>query len=133
MFLCLTESWLKVPTYHGTRKIPCISKLWPWSESLYKVVIKIPKSDYNVIILFPKLQHCCICNATVLRTLVIEFWNQMFQWFKGKRLLKSQLVKFVNSVLLLSMNFRPLLEKEAIAWKNSIPVDLGKKSCYYWI
>ena len=53
---CLTESWLIVPTYRETRKIPRISKLWLWIESLYKVVIKIPKSDYNVIIFFPKLQ-----------------------------------------------------------------------------
>ena len=44
---CLTESWLIVPTYRETRKIPRISKLWLWIESLYKVVIKIPKSDYN--------------------------------------------------------------------------------------
>ena len=53
---CLTESWLIVPTYRETRKIPRISKLWLWIESLYKVVIKIPKSDYNVIIFFQKLQ-----------------------------------------------------------------------------
>ena len=48
----------------------------------------------------------------------MRFRTKCFGVLREKKPLKSQLVKFVNSVLLLSMKVRPLLVKEATTWKN---------------